>query len=45
MSVCPSWLRAATEDATRGSPKIAEGIKLGARLVAEGKLKVPIAAT
>jgi NADPH:quinone reductase-like Zn-dependent oxidoreductase len=28
-----------------GSPEVAEGIKLGARLVAEGKLQVPIAAT
>ena len=29
----------------RGSAKIVEGIKLGAQLVAEGKLSVPIAAT
>jgi len=29
----------------KGSPKITEGIKLGARLVAEGKLSLPIAAT
>ncbi len=28
-----------------GSAKIAEGIKLGTRLIAEGKLSVPIAAT
>jgi NADPH:quinone reductase-like Zn-dependent oxidoreductase len=29
----------------RTSPKILEAMKLGARLVAEGKLRVPIAAT
>ncbi len=29
----------------KGSPKIVEGMKLGARLVAEGKLRAPIAAT
>jgi NADPH:quinone reductase-like Zn-dependent oxidoreductase len=29
----------------RQSPKIADGIKLGARLVAEGKLSAPVAAT
>lgn len=29
----------------RSSPKLVEGIKLGAQLVAEGKLRVPIAAT
>jgi NADPH:quinone reductase-like Zn-dependent oxidoreductase len=30
---------------TRESPKIAEAIKLGARLIAEGKLRAPVAAT
>jgi NADPH:quinone reductase-like Zn-dependent oxidoreductase len=29
----------------RGSARVREGIELGARLVAEGKLKVPVAAT
>ena len=29
----------------RSSPKLLEAMKLGARLVAEGKLRVPIAAT
>ncbi len=36
------WL---SSPVSKGSPKIVEGIKLGARLVAEGKLSVPIAAT